>query len=129
MQNWDRQCLIAQSCKGGRIIFGPIGEESTKLPLRQQHPAVLFEYSDLAVENLYAPLHGFGQVNHDLGHDLVVGAYKPLINRTFRLAENVKANRCMEANTQIGKIVIRFKDKEARPMARLNARCRSIHKE
>ncbi len=90
MQNWDRQCLIAQSCKGGRIIFGPIGEESTKLPLRQQHPAVLFEYSDLAVENHYAPLHGFGQVNHDLGYDLVVGAYKPLINTTFRLAENVR---------------------------------------
>lgn len=116
------------SGKGARIIFDPIGGNILELLAAAAAPkGIIFEYGALAPEPTPYPLFTalakyltiraytlfelaqdsvFPRAKQYIFDHLASGAFKPLIDRTFRFSEIVEAHRYMESNAQIGKIVV-----------------------
>jgi NADPH:quinone reductase-like Zn-dependent oxidoreductase len=116
------------SGKGARIVFDPIGGKILEsLAAATASQGIIFEYGALAPEPTPYPLFTAlakgltirGYTLFELAHDpvfpkakqyifdhLASGAFKPVIDKTFRFAEIVEAHRYMESNAQIGKIVV-----------------------
>lgn len=129
----DEEDLVARvneitSGKGARIVFDPIGGRILEsLAAATASKGIIFEYGALAAEPTPYPLFTalakyltiraytlfeltpdpvFPKAKQYIFDRLASGAFKPLINRTFRFAEIVEAHRYMESNAQIGKIVV-----------------------
>jgi len=129
----DEEDLVARvheitSGKGARIVFDPIGGKILEsLAAATAHQGIIFEYGALAPEPTTYPLFTaldkgltirgytlfeltpdpvFPKAKQYIFDRLASGAFKPLIDKTFPFAEIVEAHRYMEANAQIGKIVV-----------------------
>jgi NADPH:quinone reductase-like Zn-dependent oxidoreductase len=116
------------SGKGARIVFDPIaGKILESLAAVTAPKGIIFEYGALASEPTPYPLftalakgltiraYTLFEMTHDpvfpkakqyIFNHLASGAFKPVIDKTFRFAEIVEAHRYMESNAQIGKIVV-----------------------
>ena len=115
--------------KGARIIFDPVGgPEIEKLALAAAEEGILFQYGGLSEQPTPYPhwpaalksLSVRGWVasfiwnkperfarNHALIlRGLAEGRLRPLVARTFPLAQIVEAHRYLESNQQVGKIVV-----------------------
>lgn len=115
--------------KGARIVFDPVGgPEVDKLALTAAEEGILFQYGGLSGQPTPYPhwpaafksLSVRGWVasfiwnqperfarNHALIlRGLAEGHLRPVISRTFPLAQIVEAHRYLESNQQIGKIVV-----------------------
>ncbi|HEY1743672.1 MAG TPA: zinc-dependent alcohol dehydrogenase family protein [Granulicella sp.] len=129
----DEEDLVARinditSGKGARIVFDPIGGKIVEsLAAITAHQGIIFEYGALAPEPTIYPLFTaldkgltirgytlfeltpdpvFPKAKQYVFDHLASGDFKPLIDKTFPFAEIVEAHRYMEANAQIGKIVV-----------------------
>ena len=129
----DEEDLVARvneitSGKGARIVFDPIGGKILESLAAATAPkGIIFEYGALASEPTPYPLFTslakyltirgytlfeltpdptFPKAKQYIFDHLASGAFKPLIDKTFRFAEIVEAHRYMESNAQIGKIVV-----------------------
>jgi NADPH:quinone reductase-like Zn-dependent oxidoreductase len=129
----DEEDLVARvneitSGKGARIVFDPIGGKILEsLAAATASKGIIFEYGALASEPTPYPLFTslakfltirgytlfeltpdpvFPKAKQYIFDHLASGAFKPLIDRTFRFTEIVEAHRYMESNAQIGKIVV-----------------------
>lgn len=117
------------SGKGARVSFDPIGGKMLEsLAAAAAHKGIVVEYGVLSTEPATYPLSMAlaksltvrAYVVVELAQDdkelekakqyiyehLASGAFKPLIDKTFRFAEIVEAHRYMESNNQVGKIVV-----------------------
>jgi NADPH:quinone reductase-like Zn-dependent oxidoreductase len=129
----DEEDLVARvneitSGKGARIVFDPIGGKILEsLAAATARKGIIFEYGALAPEPTPYPLFTalgkgltirgytlfeltpdpvFPEAKQYIFDHLASGAFKPVIDKTFRFAEIVEAHRYMESNAQIGKIVV-----------------------
>lgn len=114
---------------GARLTFDPVGGPMVlKLAEAAAYEGVIFQYGALSTEPTPFPLfaaigkglsvRGYILLELKAGSDryeaakryvldgLASGALKPIIARTFKLGEIVEAHRYLEANQQIGKIVV-----------------------
>ena len=128
----DEEDLVARvdeitSGKGAHIAFDPIGGKLLEsLATATARQGTIFEYGALAPEPTPYPLFTalakgltiraytlfeltadpvFPEAKQYIFDHLASGAFKPLIDKTFRFAGIVEAHRYMESNAQIGKIV------------------------
>ena len=115
--------------KGARLTFDPVGGPTLeKLALAAAPSGILFEYGTLSRDPTPLPLfqvlfkhltiRGYtlfeitpnpelrARGEKYIYDHLQSGAFKPVIARTFPLAEIAAAHRYMESNQQIGKIVV-----------------------
>jgi NADPH:quinone reductase-like Zn-dependent oxidoreductase len=115
--------------KGARVVFDPVGGPTVARLMAAMAPrGILFQYGALSTEPTPLPLLELlgksltvrGYVLFELTSDparlergkqfvidgLAAGALKPVIAKTFPLAEIVAAHRYLESNQQIGKIVV-----------------------
>jgi NADPH:quinone reductase-like Zn-dependent oxidoreductase len=115
--------------KGARVVFDPVGGPTVaKLTAAMSHRGILFQYGVLSTEPTPLPLfdvlsksltiRGYvlfeitsDPVRLEQGRQFVVdgiasGKLKPIIAKTFPLANIVDAHRYLESNQQIGKIVV-----------------------
>jgi NADPH:quinone reductase-like Zn-dependent oxidoreductase len=129
----DEEDLVARvneitSDKGARIVFDPIGGKILEsLAAATASKGIIFEYGVLATEPTPYPLLTalakgltiraftlfevtpdpvFPMAKQYVFDHLASGAFKPIIDRTFSFSEIVEAQRYMESNAQIGKIVV-----------------------
>jgi NADPH:quinone reductase-like Zn-dependent oxidoreductase len=115
--------------KGARIVFDPVGGPTVvKLARATAQRGTLFLYGALSTEPTPLPLFDVlskwitirGYVLMEITGDptrlelgkkfvyegLADGSFKPIIAKTFPLAEIVEAHRYLESNRQFGKIVV-----------------------
>jgi NADPH:quinone reductase-like Zn-dependent oxidoreductase len=115
--------------KGARVIFDPVGgPDVEKLALAAAEDGIIFIYGGLSMQPTPYPhwpaamknlsLRGWVastiwnhperlKRNHELIlQGLALGHLKPVIAKTFPLAQIVDAHRYLESNQQIGKIVV-----------------------
>jgi NADPH:quinone reductase-like Zn-dependent oxidoreductase len=115
--------------KGARIVFDPVaGKGLEALASATAVGGTIFEYGALAAEPTPFPLFTalsrslsiqgytlfevvsnqaeFAKAKQYVFNHLEAGDFKPRVDKTFPLAEIVAAHRYMEANGQIGKIVV-----------------------
>lgn len=115
--------------KGARIVFDPIaGSGLEALAAASAKNGIIFEYGALATDATPYPLftalskfltikgytlfeivtvpERLAQAKQYVVDHLISGDFKPRIDKTFPLSEIVEAHRYMEANEQIGKIVV-----------------------
>jgi NADPH:quinone reductase-like Zn-dependent oxidoreductase len=115
--------------KGARVVFDPVGGPTfAKLARATARLGIVFLYGALSPEPTPLPLFDVlgkwitirGYVLMEITSDparlergqrfvhegLTEGSLKPIIARTFPLAEIVEAHRYLESNQQIGKIVV-----------------------
>lgn len=117
------------SDRGARIIFDPIGGPGIlALADAAAYEGIIFQYGALSTEPTPFPLfaaigkgltvRGYTLMELKVGSDrfeagkryifdgLASRALKPIIDRTFPLSQIVEAHRYLEANQQMGKIVV-----------------------
>jgi NADPH:quinone reductase-like Zn-dependent oxidoreductase len=129
----DEEDLVARvneitSGKGARIVFDPIGGKILESLAAATAPnGIIVEYGALATEPTPYPLFTalakglmirgytlfevtpdpvFPKAKQYIYDHLASGAFKPLIDKQFAFTEIVEAQRYMESNAQIGKIVV-----------------------
>jgi NADPH:quinone reductase-like Zn-dependent oxidoreductase len=130
----ETQDLVAEVQKltqgrGARVVFDPVGGPTVARLMAAMAPrGILFQYGALSTEPTPLPLLELlgksltvrGYVLFELTSDparlergkqfvidgLAAGSLKPVIAKTFPLAEIVAAHRYLESNQQIGKIVV-----------------------
>ncbi|MGO9674018.1 MAG: zinc-dependent alcohol dehydrogenase family protein [Methylocella sp.] len=130
----EEQDLVAEALRitdgrGARIVFDPVGGPTlTKLASATARLGIIFQYGALSPEPTPLPLFELlaklltirGYVLFEVTGDparlnagksfvvdgLAKGALKPVIAKTFPLADIVEAHRYLESNAQIGKIVV-----------------------
>jgi NADPH:quinone reductase-like Zn-dependent oxidoreductase len=130
----DKQDLVAEvkkltDGKGARVVFDPVGGPAiVKLAAAISPRGILFQYGALSPEPTPLPLMDVlgksltirGYILFEITSDparlergkkfvidgLASGQFKPVIAKTFPLAEIVEAHRYLESNQQIGKIVV-----------------------
>ena len=130
----DEEDLVAEAMAitkgaGARVAFDPVGGPTVaKLTAALAPGGILFQYGALSTEPTPLPLRDVlgkrltirGYVLFEVTSDparleparkfvvdgLQSGRLKPVIAKTFPLAEIVAAHRYLEANAQIGKIVV-----------------------
>ncbi len=119
--------------KGARIAFDPVGGPTVeKLAAALAPGGILFQYGALSPDPTPFPLftalskgltmrgYTLFEINRDpvrlaagmqyVLDGLAAGKFKPVIARTFRFDDIVAAHRYMEANEQVGKIVVTVDD-------------------
>jgi len=129
-----KQDLVAEvqkltNGKGARVVFDPVGGPTVERLMAAMAPrGILFQYGALSPEPTPLPLlvligksltirgYVLFEVTSDptrleQGKQFVVdglasGKLKPVIARTFPIADIVEAHRYLESNQQIGKIVV-----------------------
>ena len=117
------------SGKGARIVFDPIGGPGfAQLASATAPHGIIFEYGALAAEPMPFPLFEvlgkfltikgyvvfeiltvpdvYAKAKQYVFAHIESGAFKPRIDKIFKLEEIVEAHQYMEANAQIGKIVV-----------------------
>ena len=117
------------SGKGARIVFDPVGGKGLEaLAAAAAESGIIFEYGALATEPTPFPLFSalrkhltikgytlfevvsnataFPVAKKYVFDHLTAGDFKPRIDKVFPLAEIAEAQRYMESNAQIGKIVV-----------------------
>jgi NADPH:quinone reductase-like Zn-dependent oxidoreductase len=117
------------SGEGARIVFDPVaGKGLEALATAAASGGIIFEYGALAAEPTPYPLFpalskhltikgytlfevvsdpaAFPVAKKYVFDHLVAGDFKPRIDKTFPLGQIVEAQRYMESNAQIGKIVV-----------------------
>ncbi len=115
--------------KGARVIFDPVGGPTfAKLAQAASHRGTVFLYGALSTEPTPLPLmetlskwltirgYVLMEITGDpqrlergkqfVNEGLAEGRLKPIIARTFPLAEIVEAHRFLESNQQVGKVVV-----------------------
>ena len=119
--------------KGARIVFDPIGGKGLEALAAAAEPSgTIFLYGFMATEPTPYPLFAalmkhltvkayslfevvanplefpeeFLKAKQYVFDHLVKGHFRPIISKTFPLAEIIDAHRYMESNVQIGKIVV-----------------------
>jgi NADPH:quinone reductase-like Zn-dependent oxidoreductase len=95
----------AAAPSGLLFLYGALSREATPLPLFN----VLFKHLTVRGYTLFeiTPDPALRQQGEEyIYRNLASGAFKPRIAKTFPLAEIVEAQRYMESNQQIGKIVV-----------------------
>ena len=115
--------------EGIRVVFDPVaGPIFEPLTTAMSRGGVLIEYGGLSVEPTPFPIGNVlgkgltlrGYLMHEISGDplrlepaktfilngLASGALRPIIAKTFRFEEIVKAHRYLESNEQFGKIVV-----------------------
>jgi len=130
----EEQDLVAEverltGGQGARVVFDPVGDPTlAKLAAAAARLGIIFEYGALSTEPTPLPLFNVlgkwltirGYVVVEITSDprlneakrfildgLIKRALKPVIARTFHLLDKiVEANRYLESNEQIGKIVV-----------------------
>jgi NADPH:quinone reductase-like Zn-dependent oxidoreductase len=130
----EEQDLVAEVMritdgKGARVVFDPVGGPTvTKLCDAASTHGIVFQYGALSAEPTPLPLFTLlaklltirGYVLFEITSDparsergkkfvidgLAAGTLRPVVDRTFTLDEIVAAHRYMEANQQVGKIVV-----------------------
>jgi NADPH:quinone reductase-like Zn-dependent oxidoreductase len=130
----EKQDLVAEverltKGKGARVAFDPVGGPTVaRLMAALSRGGILFQYGALSTEPTPLPLMELlsksltirGYVLFEVTSDaarlerakqfvvdgLASGRLKPVIAKTFPLAEIVEAHRYLESNQQIGKIVV-----------------------
>jgi NADPH:quinone reductase-like Zn-dependent oxidoreductase len=128
-QDLVEEILAFTDGEGARVVFDPVGGQAVeKLTKAMSGFGILFAYGALSSDP--APLPWFDVLVKDLtirGYKLIEvvtdpvrlarakqfvnagladGSLKPVIDRIFPFEEIVEANRYMESNQQIGKIVV-----------------------
>ena len=114
---------------GARIVFDPVaGKGLEALAAATAREGIIFEYGALAAEPTPYPLFpalsknltikgytlfevvadpaAFAKAKRYVFEHLAAGDFRPRIDKTFPLSQIVEAHRYMEANAQIGKIVV-----------------------
>jgi NADPH:quinone reductase-like Zn-dependent oxidoreductase len=130
----EKQDLVAEVIKltngqGARVVFDPVGGPTVaKLTAAMARLGILFQYGALSTEPTPLPLMDVlgksltirGYILFEVTSDparlergkqfvidgLAAGKLKPVIAKSFPLAEIVAAHRYLESNQQIGKIVV-----------------------
>lgn len=130
----EEQDLVAEvkkltSGKGARVVFDPVGGPTVaKLTAAMAPQGILFQYGALSTEPTPLPLfevlaksltiRGYllfevtsNAARLEQGKQFIIdglasGELKPVIAKTFPLAQIVDAHRYLESNQQIGKIVV-----------------------
>jgi NADPH:quinone reductase-like Zn-dependent oxidoreductase len=130
----EKQDLVAEAQrltngKGARVVFDPVGGPTVaKLVAAMAPRGILFQYGALSSEPTPLPLFDVlgksltirGYILFEITSDptrleagkkfvidgLASGKLKPVIAKTFPLAEIVAAHRYLESNQQVGKIVV-----------------------
>ena len=130
----EEQDLVAETLRitgghGARVVFDPVGGPTlAKLASATARLGIIFQYGALSPEPTPLPLFELlaklltirGYVLFEVTGDparlgagkrfvldgLAKGALKPVVAKTFPLADIVEAHRYMESNEQIGKIVV-----------------------
>lgn len=115
--------------KGARVVFDPVGGPTiAKLAEVTAQSGIIFQYGALSTEPTPLPLfpviakqlsiRGYtlfeisthpermARAKDFIVQGLIEGKLKPLVAKTFPLAQIVEAHRYMESNQQIGKIVL-----------------------
>jgi NADPH:quinone reductase-like Zn-dependent oxidoreductase len=128
-QDLVKEILDLTGGKGARVVFDPVGGPTfEKLAKATAQLGIIFLYGALSAEQTPLPLFDVlgrwltvrGYVMMEITGDparleksvafinqgLVEGSLKPLIAKTFPLAEIVEAHRYLESNQQIGKVVV-----------------------
>lgn len=130
----ETEYMVAEVAKvtgnqGARLVFDPVGGPTIeKLAKATAYEGTIFEYGALSPEPTPYPLfmalskgltiRGYTLMELKVGSDrfeagkmyvldgLAKGSLKPVIARTFPLSQIVEAHRYLEANQQVGKIVV-----------------------
>jgi NADPH:quinone reductase-like Zn-dependent oxidoreductase len=97
--------INALAVNGLAIIYGALGGEPTHLPARMM-TAFNATIRGYAVNHLIAIPEKRAEAEADILDGIASGRLKPVIDRTFDLAEIAEAHRYLEGSTQIGKIVV-----------------------
>lgn len=128
-QDLVNEILGVTKGKGARIVFDPVGGPTVaKLARATAQRGILFLYGALSMEPTPLPLFDVlskwitirGYVLMEITGDptrlelgkkfvyegLADGSFKPIIAKTFPLAEIVEAHRYLESNQQFGKVVV-----------------------
>src|SRR5215469_3624720 len=128
-QNLAQEVMRLTDNKGARVAFDPVaGPELETLATAVGNGGTIFEYGALATEPTPFPLfpalaknlvirgytlfsiigspEGLERGKRFVVDGLAAGRLKPIVARTFTLAEIVEAHRYLESNQQIGKIVV-----------------------
>ncbi|HVJ85301.1 MAG TPA: zinc-dependent alcohol dehydrogenase family protein [Caulifigura sp.] len=128
-QDLVKEVQSITSGKGARIAFDPVGGPTVeKLAAALSTHGILFQYGALSTEPTPLPLFTVlskmltvrGYLLFEITSDparlakgkrfifdgLASGALKPVISKTFPLAKIVEAHRYLEANSQVGKVVV-----------------------
>jgi NADPH2:quinone reductase len=128
-QDLVQEILNVTGGKGARVVFDPVGgPDFAKLARAAETNGIIFLYGLLS--STPAPFPAFEVLGRHLtirGYELfevttddqrlanakrfivdglASGVLRPLVGKTFRLNQIVEAHRYMEANAQIGKIVV-----------------------
>jgi NADPH:quinone reductase-like Zn-dependent oxidoreductase len=130
----EEQDLVAEALRltgghGARVVFDPVGGPTlAKLASATARLGIIFQYGALSPEPTPLPLFELlaksltirGYVLFEVTGDparlnagkrfvvdgLAKGALKPVVAKTFPLADIVAAHRYLESNAQVGKIVV-----------------------
>jgi NADPH:quinone reductase-like Zn-dependent oxidoreductase len=130
----ETEDLVAEVAKvtgnqGARLVFDPVGGPTIeKLARATAYEGIIFQYGALSPEPTPYPLftalskgltiRGYTLMELRVGSDrfeagkkyvqdgLAKGNLKPVIAKTFPLSQIVEAHRYLEANQQVGKIVV-----------------------
>lgn len=98
--------LTASMSKGGVLIeYGGLSRQPTPFPIGQVLSKSLTLRGYLVHEVLDDAAR-LAAAKSFILHGLETGALKPVIAKTFRFEEIVQAHRYLEANEQLGKIVV-----------------------
>jgi len=128
-QDLVKEVLRITGGKGARVVFDPVGGPTVnKLVQATAQLGIVFLYGALSTEPTPLPLFDLlakwatirGYVMMEITGDpqrlerakkfinegLADGSFKPLIAKTFPLDKIVEAHRYLEANQQVGKVVV-----------------------
>jgi NADPH:quinone reductase-like Zn-dependent oxidoreductase len=131
-QDLPAEVMRITAGKGARITFDPVaGPMLEKLAEAAMYEGIIFQYGVLSPEPTPFPLfaalskglsiRGYTLMELKVGSErfeagkrfvmdgLAKGTFKPVIAKTFPLSQIVDAHKYMEANQQVGKIVITVK--------------------
>ena len=90
---------------GLAIIYGALGGEPTHLPARMM-TAKQATIRGYAMNHLVTFAGMRARALKDIGDGIATGRLKPVIDRSFALADIADAHRYLEGNSQVGKIVV-----------------------
>ncbi|MEV7992947.1 zinc-binding dehydrogenase [Streptomyces sp. NPDC086077] len=89
---------------GSLVVYGALDSRTTPLPLAQSYPALTTRTYTLF--EITTDPERLRRAVAFVNAGLASGSFAPVVDRTFDLADIAEAHRYMEANGQVGKIVV-----------------------